>query len=80
MRKKLHPQKRFFADNLHHQSQVAIFGQNLKVAAERNAKGDHLFFDPSYKSEYRQCYDEMAKKSIDKYLQDQGNKEVVVPE
>ena len=43
------------------------------MAAERNLKGDHLFFDPSYKSEYRQCYDEMAKKSIDKYLQEHGN-------
>ena len=71
LKKKLHPQKRFFADNLHHKSQVAIFGQNLKTAANSNQKGDHLFFDPSYKSEYQQCYDELAKKSIDKYLRNQ---------
>jgi len=38
-KKKLHPQKRFFADNLHHKSQVAIFGNNLKEAADTNEKG-----------------------------------------
>ena len=29
-----------------------------------------MFFDPNYQSEYRQCYDEFAKKSIEKYLRD----------
>ena len=50
-------------------SKIAIFGSNLKLASEKNSKGDHLFFDPSYMSEYKQCYDELAKKSIEKYLQ-----------
>ncbi len=51
-KKKLHPQKRFFADNLHHKSQAIIYGQKLKQASENNAKGDHLFFEPNYSSEY----------------------------
>lgn len=67
----LHHQKRFFADNLHHKSQVAIFGTNLKNASVNNAKGEHLFFDNNYQSEYQQCYDELAKKSIDEYLRRQ---------
>jgi len=47
---------------------VAIFGNNLKQAADTNERGQHLFFDPSYISEYRQCYDERAKKSMEKYM------------
>lgn len=66
-----HPQKRFFPDNLHHKSQVAIYGESLKNARDSNAKGDHLFFENNYQSEYQHCYDEHAKKSIDKYLMDQ---------
>jgi hypothetical protein len=62
--KQFHHQKRFFENNLHHSSQIAIFGQSLKNAALQNAKGDHLFFDLNYQSEYKHCYDEMAKKQI----------------
>ena len=69
-KKKPQFQKRFFADNQHHKSQAAIYGKPLKNAADNNAKGDHLFFDPTYKSEYRQCYDEMAKKNLEMYLKD----------
>ena len=61
-KKRFQPQKKFFADNLHHKSQVAIFGANLKTASIQNEKGEHLFFDPSYQSEYKQRYDDLAKK------------------
>ena len=30
---------------MHHRSQVAIFGKNLKEAAQFGAEGDHLFFE-----------------------------------
>ena len=56
-KKKLHPQKRFFADNLHHKSQAIIYGKQLKKASENSAKGDHLFFEPNYSSEYNKQYD-----------------------
>jgi hypothetical protein len=47
---------------------VAIFGTNLKNASINNAKGEHLFYDNKYQSEYQQCYDEIAKKNYEIYL------------
>lgn len=41
---------------------MAIFGANLKTASIQNEKGEHLFFDPSYQSEYKQRYHDLAKK------------------
>jgi hypothetical protein len=45
----------------------------LKQAADTNEKGQHLFFDPNYMSEYRQCYDEAAKKKIENYMIEVSN-------
>lgn len=67
-KKKLHPQKRFFADNLHHKSQAIIYGKNLEHASKNNAKGDHLYFDPNYSSEYNHQFDKKAKQFMEEYL------------
>ena len=75
-KKRLHPQKRQFPDNLHSRQQVAIFGEQLRNASKLLPKGDHLFFDPSYQSEYQNRYDEFAKKSIEKYLSHQQNQRI----
>lgn len=40
----------------------------MKDASEQNAKGDHLYFDPVYKSEYKKCYDEQARAKIHEYM------------
>ena len=67
-RKTAHPQKKFFSNNLHHKSQIALFGQQLKDASEKNAKGEHLYFDPIFRSEYSQCYE--ASKQQDAMIDD----------
>ena len=68
-KRKMYPAKRFFADNLHHRSQVAIFGTNLKNAAGLK-EGGQMFFDPSYQSEYKQHFDENAKQNVEKFLRE----------
>ena len=35
-KRKLHPQKRFFADNLHHKSQAIIYGKTLEQASKNS--------------------------------------------
>ena len=67
-RKKLHPQKRFFADNLHHKSQAVIYGKPLEHASKNEPKGDHLYWEPNYGSEYNQQYDKHAKQFMAQYL------------
>ena len=35
---------------------------------KNNAKGDHLYFDPNYSSEYNHQFDKKAKQFMEEYL------------